>query len=79
MWESKSFQTKLPVFKRELAEHGRASFLASCVTLRGGNSQAEAMFAKIMLKDKLIMALIDSGSSVNLLSDAFYHQLGQPS
>ena len=68
------------VFKRELADDGRASFSASCVkTLCGGNSQAEAVFAKIMLKDKLIMALIDSGSSVNPLSDAFYHQLEQPS
>ena len=32
-----------------------------------------------MLQDKLIMALIDSGSSVNLLSDTFYKQLGVPS
>ena len=27
----------------------------------------ETLFAKIMIKDKLIMALIDSGSSVNII------------
>ena len=31
------------------------------------------------MKDKLKNALIDSGSSVNLLSDTLYHQLGEPS
>ena len=70
----------MPVFKRELAEDGRASFSASYVkTLRGGNIPVEALFAKIMIKYKLRMALIDSGSSVNLLSDTRYQQLGEPS
>ena len=47
MWESKSFQTKLPIFKQELAEDGRAPFSASYVKiLRGGNNQVEALFAK---------------------------------
>ena len=40
---------KFPVFKREPAEDGRASFSASYVKyLRGGNSSVEAFFAKIM-------------------------------
>ena len=39
----------------------------------------EALFAKIRIKDKLIMALIDSGSSVYIISDTFYKQLGEPS
>ena len=66
MWESKSFQRKLPVFKQELDEDGRVSFSASYVkTLRFRNIPVEPLFAKVMLKDKLIMALIDSGSSVN--------------
>ena len=39
----------------------------------------EALFAKIMIKDKLIKALIDSGISVYLLSDTFYQQLREPS
>ena len=70
MWESKSLQTKLPVFKRELAEDGKDSISAGCVKiLRRGNSPVEVLLAKIMMKDKLIMTLIDSGSSVNLLSD----------
>ena len=76
MWESKLFQKKLPVFKRELAEDGRASFSASYViTLRGGHSPVEALFAKIMIKNKLIMALNDSGSNINILSDTLYQQL----
>ena len=76
MWESKLFQKKLPVFKRALAEDGRASFSASYViTLRGGHSPVEALFAKIMIKDKLIMALNDSGSNINFLSDTLYQQL----
>ena len=80
MWEPKSLQTKLSVFKRELAGNGRASFSACYVkTLRGGNSPVEALFAKIMLKYKLIMALIDSRSSVNIISDTLYKQLGEPS
>ena len=71
---------EIPVFKQELAEDGRASFSASYVkTLRGGNSPVEALFAIIMIKDKLIKALIDSGSSVNLLSDTLYQQLCEPS
>ena len=66
MWESKSFQSKLPIFKQELAEDGRASFSASYVKiLRCGSCPLRALFAKIMIKDKLIMALIDSGSSVS--------------
>ena len=78
MWELKSLQTKLSVFKRELAGNGRASFSAGYVkTLRGGNSPVEA-FPKIMIKDKLIMALIDSGSSVNFVIDTLYKQLGEP-
>ena len=80
MRDSKSFQTKLPVFKREIAEDGRVSFSASYVkTLPGRNSPVEALFAKTMIKDKLIKALIDSGSSVNLLSDTIYQQLGETS
>ena len=81
MWEFKSFQTKWPVFKRKLAEDGRALFSNSYVnTLRGRNSSArQAQFAQIMIKNKLIMALNDSGSSVNLLSDTLYQQLGEPS
>ena len=78
MWETKSFETKLPVSKRELAEYGRASFSAGYVkTLRGGNSPVEALFGKIMTKDKLIMALIGSGTSINLLKDIPYQQLGE--
>ena len=70
MWEYKSLQTKLPVFKRELAEDGRASFSLSYVeTLSGGNSPVEFLFAKATIKGKLIMALIESGSSVNFLND----------
>ena len=80
MWEPKTLQTKLSVFKRELAGNGSALFSAGYVkTLRGGNSPVEALFAKIMIKDKFIMALIDSGSSVNIISDTFYKQLGEPS
>ena len=80
MWEPKSLQTKLSVFKRELAGNGRASFSAGYVkTLRGGNSLVKALFAKIMRKDKLIMALINSGSTVNIISDTVYKQLGEPS
>ena len=77
MWEPKSLQRKLSVFKRELAGNDRASFSACYVkTLRGGNNPMEALFAKIMIKDKLIMALIDSGSNVNIISDTLYKQLG---
>ena len=80
MWDPKSLQTKLSVFKRELAGNGRASFAACYVkTLRGANSPLEALFAKIMIKNKLIMALIDSGSSVDIISDTLYKQLGEPS
>ena len=80
MRERKSLQTKLSVFKRELAGNGRASFSAGYVkTLRGGNRPVEALFAKIMIKGKLIMALIDSGSSVDFISDTLYKQLGEPS
>ena len=80
MWEPKSLQKKLSVFKRELAGNGRASFSACSVKIvRGGNSPVEALFAKIMIKDKLIMALIDSGSIVNIMSDTLYKQLGEPS
>ena len=62
MWESKSLQTKLPVFKRKLAEDSRASFSVSYVKiLRGGNSPVEALFAQITIQDKLIMTLTDSG------------------
>ena len=32
-----------------------------------------------MIQDKLVMALFDRGSSVNLSSHALYHQLGEPS
>ena len=75
MWEP-----KLSVFKGELAGNGRASLSAGCVkTLRGGNSPVEALFAKTMIKDKSIMALIDSGSSVNIIKDTLYKQLGEPS
>ena len=34
---------------------------------------------KKMIKDKLIMALIDSGISVNIINDTLYKQLGAPS
>ena len=45
--------------KTELAEDSRASFSAGYVkTLRGGNSPVEALFAEIMIKDKLIKALL---------------------
>ena len=58
---------KLPVFKRKL---GRASFSASYVKIFCcGNSPVEALFAIKMIQDKLIMALMDSGNSFNLLSD----------
>ena len=43
------------------------------------NSPVEALFAKKMIKDKLIMALIDCGSSVNNISNTLYKQLGEPS
>ena len=80
MWEPKSLQTKLSVFKRELAGNGRASFSAGYVkTLRGGNSPVEALFAKVIIKDKLIMALFDSRSGVNIISGTLYKQLGEPS
>ena len=60
---------KLPVIKQESVEDGRASVSASYVKFfLGGNSPVEASFAKIMDQDKLIMALNDSGSSVNLVS-----------
>ena len=45
----------------------------------GGKGPVEALFAKIMIEDKLIKALIDSGSSVNLISDTLDKQLGEPS
>ena len=71
---------KLPVFKRELAEIGRALFSASYVKISlGGNSPVEALITKIMIKYKQIKALVDCGSSVNLLSDTLYQQLGEPS
>ena len=80
MWEPKSLQTELSVFKRELAGNRRASFSTGYVkTLRGGNSPVEALFAEIMMKDKLIMALINSGISVYIISDTLYKQLGEPS
>ena len=80
MWKLKSLQTKLSVFKRELAGNGRASFSACYVrTLRGGNRPVEALFVKKMIKDKLIMALIDSGNSVNIIRDTLYKQFGEPS
>ena len=47
--------------------------------MRGGNSPVESLFAKIMIKDKLIIALIDSVSSVNIISDTLYKQLGESS
>ena len=78
MWESESFQAKLPVLKQELAEDGRALFSASYVkVLRGGNSPVEALLAKLMVKYELIMALIDSGSIVNLVSGPIYQPLGE--
>ena len=46
---------KLPVFICKLGEDSGASISASYVkTLRGGNSPVEALFDKIMIKDKLI-------------------------
>ena len=57
------------LFKRELAEDGRASFSTSYVKkLHFRNSPVKDLFANIMI-DKLIMALIDSGSSVYLLEN----------
>ena len=47
--------------------------------MRGGNSPVEALFAKITIKDKLILAMIESGSSVNLLNDTLYQQQGEQS
>ena len=65
---------------QELAGNGEASFSAGYVkTLRGGKSPVEALFAKIMIKDKLILTLIDSGSSVNIVSDTVYKQLAEQS
>ena len=76
MWDSKSFQPKLPVFKRALAEDGKASFSASYVkNLRDENSPVEALLAKLNIQDRLKIALIDGGSSVNLLSELVYQQL----
>ena len=70
---------QMSVIKRELAEDGRASISARYVkTWCGGNSSVEAWFAKIVIKHKIILALTDRGSSVNLLSDTLYHQLGEP-
>ena len=48
-------------------------------TLCGGISPDEALFAKIMIQEKLIIVLIDGGSSVNLLGNKLYQQLGEPS
>ena len=80
MWEPKSLQMKLSVFKREPVGNRRASFSAEYVKfLRGGNGPVEALFANKMIKDKLIMALVDSGSSVNIISDTLFTQLGEPS
>ena len=45
--------------------------------MRDGNSPVEALFAKVMIKDKLLMALIDSGSCVNFLGVTLYQQLGE--
>ena len=71
---------KLPVFKPQLTEDGRASFWARYVKiLRAGTSPEEALFAKIMVQDNLIMAFNDSGSVFNLISDTLYQQLGEPS
>ena len=47
MWEPKSFETKLSVYKRELTDDSSASLSAGYVkTLRGRNSPVEALFAK---------------------------------
>ena len=46
--------------------------------MRGKKQPVEALFAKIMIKDKLIMALIDCASSVNIISNTLYKQLGEP-
>ena len=62
MWESKSIQTKLPVFKEiaPIAEDGRASFSVRYVKIfPGQNSPVEALFAKLIMNEKLIMALIE--------------------
>ena len=76
----KSIQTKLPGFKREIAEDGTDSFSPSSVkTLRGGNSPVEALLAKIKQEDKLIKALNDNGSIVNLFGDTLYQRLGESS
>ena len=45
---------------------------------RAGTSPEEALFAKIMMQDNLIMVFNDIGSSFNLLSDTLYQQLGEP-
>ena len=51
IWESKSFETKFPVFKRELAKDGKASNIANYVnTLRGAISPDEALFENKMIK-----------------------------
>ena len=73
------FQTNLLVFQQELAQDDRASFSAGYVkTLRGGNNPVEALTARTMIQNILIMALIDSEKSVDLLSDALYQKLGEP-
>ena len=37
----------------------------------------KGLFAKLMIRDKLIMTLTDSGSSVNLINDPPYEQPGE--
>ena len=63
-----------------MAEDYKASFSAGYVKiLRQGNIPVEAFFAKIKIKDKLIMAIIKSGSSVDLISTTLYMRPGEPS
>ena len=80
MLEPKKIGMKSSNFKRDLTEDGTASISAGYLkTLRGGNNPAEPFFAEIMIKDKLIMALTDSGNSFHLISGTYYKQLVEPS
>ena len=69
-----SFPTKYSSFERDLAKYGSASVSLGYVT-----SPVGALFVKVKIEDKLEMALIDCGSSVNLVSDTIYTQLREPS
>ena len=72
MCEPKSFQNRLSVFELKPAENGRPSFSTSKVVFSGRNSTVE----KWTEKKRIIIVLLDSGGSINLISDKVYKQLG---